>query len=228
MKRDYIHEINQVKSRSTFLSHFLFDLRSIQRDVFMIEKMAESGATIAYMDLMKIVPISIVACFEGFFKAMCTELIDHGKPFTDNIKEFNKRDIKFDFEIVNAIQSKKISMGEFVSHILSLKNIESINSVLSVLLNTDFLKLLIEFERKSIHDEVNKQQKNFNENHHRIIKSVTRTYEIRNIFCHEYGAQTDFTVEEMKRLYRDCNFFFDHVKYVVGEKMYPNSPRNTG
>ncbi|HEV8515463.1 MAG TPA: lysozyme inhibitor LprI family protein [Cyclobacteriaceae bacterium] len=230
MKRNYIEEIKQIKDRASLLSFHFFTLDKIERYVTYIdtiEKVKENkppSVTEINRGFIKIIPISTVACFEGFFKSVCSELIDHGSPFTDNIKEFNKREIKFDFEIVSAIQSNKISMGEFASHILSFKNLENINSTLSVLLNSDFITLLKEFSKTSFYQDVNAKQLEFKQRQEEIFKSVKRTYEIRNIFCHEYSAGTEISVSEIVHLFKDCKLFMEQAKLVIGEAVFPDAP----
>src|SRR5690606_8779661 len=102
-------------------------------------------------ELLKYIPIATVACFEAFFRSVYKELIDFGKPFSDNVVKFNQsQNVKFDFEIVNAIQTKTVTVGEFISHILQCNNFEDINKNLSLLCGIDFADHIKKFKRESI------------------------------------------------------------------------------
>lgn len=229
MSRNYINEIQELKARSSHLSYHFFDLRRIQGSVVLVEQIDKHRARdpeSASMneDLIKLIPISIISCYEGFFRAVCKELIDHGSPFRDNVKEFNKRGIKFDFDIVTAIQSETISMGEFISHVLSFKNLESINSNLSIILDNDFLELLKKFDKKSSFDYESNIINDFKSDTDNIIKSVKKAYELRNIYCHEYNAEVDFKATETRDLFIHCSIFLAYIKLVISEVIFPNAP----
>ena len=229
MKRDYLNEISELKNRSSIPPHYNFDLYSVGRSLELIEvldKAKEFDSEISELnrEIMKAAPISIVACFEGFFKSVCTELIDSGQPFIENTKAFNARDIKFDFEIVSAIQSKRISIGEFITHMLSFSSIESINSNLSLIIKSDFLRMLLEFNKVSVYEDINELQKNFRTNYSLIMSSIARVYEIRNIFCHEYAAETNISIDELKTIHKHCHLFLEQSKLAVSEILFPNAP----
>lgn len=175
-------------------------------------------------EIKKFIPISIVACLENFFKAICKDLIDHGEPFISNVKNFNKHNIHFNFDIVTAIGSETITMGEFISHILPFNNLHNINSNLSTILQNDFLNSLKYFKRESIFDHVNEIQKQFIDNQDQIIKDVKHVFELRHMFCHEYNPEYDLSTREVKRIFSNCVKFQEYIELYISEMKYPNSP----
>jgi hypothetical protein len=184
MKRDILQEIASIKSRSEFNSRY--DYSSRLSDIeYALKEFSEYNGEFN-QELLKYVPISTVACFEAFFNSAIKEIIDFGKPYSNNVAKFNQaKNVKLDFEVVAAIQTKSLTVGEFVAHLLPYNSLEDINSNLSILIDEDFLQGLLGFTKTSIFEEVNAVRKSFQEKPGEIIKSVKKTYELRHIFCHD-------------------------------------------
>ncbi len=126
-------------------------------------------------ELIKYIPIATVACFEAFFRSVYKELVDFGKPFSDNAIKFNQsKNIRFDFDIINAIQSKTVTVGEFVSHILPCNNFDDINSNMSTLTDMNFANDLKKFKKKSIFETSNIEADYFINNSDEIITDIKR------------------------------------------------------
>ena len=152
MKRDYITEILSKKERARFSErdHILFDrVRALEPVVDLCKSLAKShdDAPDYPLNILKengelhrYIPIGMIACMESFFRISIKELIDTGSPFLDRAS--NLREIKFDFTIVQAIQGKKLTVGDFLSHLLPMKSLEDINNTISVLTEKDFLNEL--------------------------------------------------------------------------------------
>src|SRR5690606_16325028 len=151
MKRNLINEITAIKSRSEFNSRHDFSTRLNDIEYAFNESLNYNGDF--DKELVKYIPIATVACFEAFFRSVYKELIDFGKPFSDNAIKFNQsKNVKFDFDIINAIQTKTVTVGEFISHILPCNNFDDINANLSTLADIDFADQIKKFQRESIFD----------------------------------------------------------------------------
>src|SRR5678815_4581745 len=116
-KRDIIQEIKSIKTRSEFNSRYDYTSR-LQEIEYAIKEFIEYNG--AHNDeLLKYIPIATVACFEAFFKSTVREIVDFGKPYSDNVANYNQsKNIKLDFDVVAAIQTKTLTVGEFVAHLL--------------------------------------------------------------------------------------------------------------
>jgi len=221
MKRDYISEIQALKDRANYDSKYFWNFRLVAlqqtyNDVLNNKLNSEA---------LKYIPIAIVACLESFFQAVNSELIDHGKPFSDNVIKFNQsKDVKFDFEIVNAIQSKKLTVGEFISHILPCNNLNDINSNVSTITGKDLLKELKAFKVESIHEDKVTLSQEFIKQPDDIYSSIKRTFELRHIFCHEFASQYSINQDEILNCLISTRLFLNQVERYVRELLYPNSP----
>jgi hypothetical protein len=138
-KRNLINEIHSVKSRSYHNSRYDYMQRLFRIDGA-IQDLEENDGRFKN-ELLRYVPISMVACFEAFFKSAVRDLIDFGCPFSDNVRKFNQaQNIKLDFDVLGAIQAKSLTIGELVAHILPYNNLSDVNSNLTTLLGYDFYR----------------------------------------------------------------------------------------
>ncbi|MGN6340543.1 MAG: lysozyme inhibitor LprI family protein [Ginsengibacter sp.] len=223
MKRNLITEITAIKSRSEFYSRY--DLSSRLNDIenAFSENLNYNGDF--DKELLKYIPIATVACFEAFFRSVIKELIDFGKPFSDNAIKFNQsKNVKFDFDIINAIQTKTVSVGEFVSHILPCNNFDDVNSNLSIITGVDFAQELKIFESKSSDHPENDSSKKIIDNSDEIIADIKRTFELRHIFCHEFATNIIIKKDEILRCFFHSKVFLNHTNDFIWHLLYPNAP----
>ena len=222
-ERNLINEITAIKSRSEFNSLHHYSRRLNDIEYAFQENLDYNGDF--NKELLKYIPIATVACFEAFFRSVYKELIDFGKPFSDNVVKFNQaQNVKFNFDIVNAIQTKTVTVGEFVSHILPCNNFEDINKNLSLLCSIDFADQIKKFKRESISEHVNENSKQFIENGDRIITDIKRTFELRHIYCHEFATNLPIDKDEILRCFNSSKLFLNQVNEFVWDLIYPNAP----
>ncbi len=218
MKRNLLQEINSVKSRIGL--HTRYDFGKRLNDIEYIFQNNNSSNT----ELLRYIPIAIVACFEAYFRSTYKELIDSGTTFSKNVVKFNQaKNIKFDFEIVNAVQAKKLTIGEFIAHILPCNNYKDINSNLSTIINSDFTKEIKSFKRKSISEDENKTSKFFIENSVQIISDLNKIFELRHIFCHEFATNFKIKEDEIFRCFSNAKLFLHQTDNFIEELLHPNS-----
>ncbi|RXQ86995.1 DUF1311 domain-containing protein [Ancylomarina salipaludis] len=223
MKRNLINEINEIKTRSEFNSRHDYNIRLNSIEYAFKESLNYNGDFDT--ELVKYIPIATVACFEAFFRSVYKELIDFGKPFSDNAIKFNQsKNIKFDFEIINAIQTKTVTIGEFISHILPCNNYEDINKNLSTIANIDFTDAIKKFKRESIFDHVNLNFQQFADNSNQIISDIKRTFELRHIFCHEFATNLTVDKDEILRCFNNSKIFLNHTNDFIWNLLYPDAP----
>lgn len=225
MKRNLINEITAIKSRSEFNSRHDYSSKLNDIEYAFQENLDYNGDF--NKELLKYIPIATVACFEAFFRSVYKEFIDFGKPFSDNVVKFNQaQNVKFDFEIVNAIQTKTVTVGEFVSHILPCNNFEDINKNFSLLCSIDFAEQIKKFKPESIFEHVNDNSKQFIDNGDQIIADIKRTFELRHIFCHEFATNLHIDKDEILRCFNSAKLFLNQTNDFVWDLIYPNAPQN--
>ncbi len=134
-------------------------------------------------DLNNYFPIRCVACIEGYVKLICSYLIEYGNPFRENVKKFDK--ISFSIDTAISLETNSIPLGDFVSHLLPVNNLEDINRTISTIIDNDLLSMCRE-SYKTL-----PRQKGFfgddDSDFADMIKIIQNMYQVRHIFCHEVG-----------------------------------------
>lgn len=223
MKRNLINEISTIRYRTKPESRYYADHKLQELERLIIEYIADLESP--NKELLKYAPIATVACFETFFRSIIKELIDSGKPYVENATQFNQsKNVKVDFDVILAIQSKQVTVGEFISHILPCNNLEDVNSNLSTLTKIDFLDSLKKFDRQSIFKEQNENSSLYRDNVNQIISDIKRTFELRHIFCHEYYTTVKLDPNEILRCLRSARVFLKQVSNFIWNLVHPNSP----
>ena len=204
-KRDYITQILEVRGRlsptskrwnlvstrmakieqvSNLLS-FLGEVENIDSETLsaIFEVTPELGELEDYTEiryeLARYIPISLVACFEGYFRLVYANLINQRKPFRENVVKFEKK-IDFGLEHLVSIERNSISLGEFVAHFLPCNTIEDINNNMSTITGQDFLRLV---KRKypelvpSLFPEMFTSEG--------MVVTIKQIFELRHMYCHE-------------------------------------------
>lgn len=132
-------------------------------------------------EISRYIPIGLVACAEGYFKIAYADLINHGSPFIDNVSSV---DIKFSLETAISIQKHSVSIGEFVSHLLTTNNLEDIDSNLTKIIGDSFLKRF-KVMRPLLRTQQTIWPVDEDEVNNNIIRNVKRVFELRHMYCHE-------------------------------------------
>ena len=181
-KRDYIQEILEKRSR-TFrrtTRHEQFHKRySLVMDSFEFLRSEKQIDRDIRVELLKYISIGSVACIEGYFRASIRDLIDYGSPFIDNVKELEN--IKLDIETIIGLNREKISVGEFISHLPSVSNLEDINRTMSKIIGEDFLNLVkkIEYDEFEPLEDIAKL----------LTEDIQSVFRSRHIYCHEIAVK---------------------------------------
>lgn len=218
LKRNYINEITSVKSRSEYTTLYDFS-RKLEDIESAFNKSLNDDENLAG-ELIKYIPIATVACFEAFFRSVYKELIDSGKPFRDNVTKLDKAKIeKFDFNIVDAIQTKTFTIGEFISHQLTCNSFADISHNLTALTGSDFPKQIKMFKNKR--ENSNK----FIKNSDQIIGDIERIFELRHIFCHEFATNLKVDKDKIWSYFTSAKVFLEHTNDFIWNKLYPDAPK---
>jgi hypothetical protein len=222
MKRDMIQEITTIKDRNPPHGRmlFYFKLNALKN------QFKEMGNKYGDEELYKYIPIAIVACFETYFQELIAEIIDFGEPYSHNAVLFNQtRNVRFDFEIVHAVKAEKITIGQFISHILPFNNLMDVQGNVTTLLGIDFLQNLKTYQSAAIREDINEASRQFKAEYDHAIKMLNRTYELRHIFCHEYASNFKIDKTEILECLRIAELFLQQVSEFTQDFLYPGHPK---
>ena len=247
-KRDYLGEIESRKQRSrgNFRGRIVYEsldaVKSVMThciDVIDLKGLrgGHGGLTDYGSEVHRYIPIGAVACMESFFRTAIKDLIDHGSPYFENAAKFSaSRDIRFDLDIIQAIQGRRVTVGEFVSHFLPLSQLDDVNSTMSAVLGCDFLDSLKpflsflsgvggldfypRFSAESAHQLNSEQLQKIAETY----SGVKRAFELRHIFCHETISADKVDVQEIYNSFESVYEFLETAEYFIEHTLDPEHP----
>ncbi len=137
-------------------------------------------------ELARCIPIGTVACVEGYFRMVFRDLIDAGSPFRENISTHFK-ELRLGIDHVVALQSKRVTLGEFVGHLLPASGVDDLHESMSTLIGEPFLDRLKVTKAEYFRDE---EAKSLDE--HGIwadfMRDLKTLFEWRHIFAHELAT----------------------------------------
>ena len=223
MKRDIIKEIEDLKSRnSDIYDEFYLKINRIEK---IVEDSQNLSDDFMKTEILRYSVINIVACSEALFRNFVKELIDNNQDCFANVKKLSQfNNTKLDFTIISAFQTRTITIGDLVSHILSYNNFEDLIANINNLRDFDLIKEIKEFKREYLFERFNDVINQFKKNPDEIIKSVKNIFKLRHIFCHEYSNNVHISYPDL--VYDLVNFkIFLECSFVsITEYLQPNYP----
>ncbi|MFD2608273.1 lysozyme inhibitor LprI family protein [Deinococcus taklimakanensis] len=136
-------------------------------------------------EVRKYVPIGIAACIEGYSRGAIRELCDFSPEYLD--KALNIKSIQLDKSFISAIQNRRVTGGEIVSHLLPISSIEQIVSHFKEILGLDLWGEIRKFTPKQGDILENPSSKAM-----QVLKEI---YDKRHVFAHEIGADAEVSDE---------------------------------
>ncbi len=221
--RDIIEEIESKKIRSGYSSKYGYSSRIDQIDTF-VEKL-EKSISEEDGELLRYLPLAIVATAETFFRYSYQEIIDKGEPYFSNAVHYMKEqgNVKFDIEYLIALQGKKVSVGEIFSHLFKVNNLNDVNTTLSRILGIKFLDSLKKINYSdSIVLRINSRK--FKLHFSKYIESVQRIFEYRHILAHEYAFNLSLNRTQLIQDYKNFRFFLSASDYFIEKKIGTYAP----
>jgi hypothetical protein len=159
-------------------------------------KQGDPKATICEAEFTRYFPVALVACIEGYFRMAIADLINKGSPFIDRVIKL--RDVNVSIDVAVAIQTSKISLGEYIAHFLSISSLEDICRALSALLDMDFLERLLSSHFHLFEDEPPFQLEGARGD---FVAAVRDLFHTRHMLCHEFVPDLSVDNGEMMRAF---------------------------
>lgn len=176
-------------------------------------------------EMLKYFPVALVACMEGYFRLTIEQLIDKGQPFLDNGSTLISN-TKFNFRVLKALNKQEISIGELISHHISLNNLEQINSNITAVVNVkqDFLSSLRIVSSRWEHEILGKEKMPILQDPDQVYKGVSRTFELRHVICHELASEFVFDPVEIEECFLGTVLFLKAADELINEILHPDAP----
>jgi uncharacterized protein YecT (DUF1311 family) len=176
-------------------------------------------------EVLRYFPIAVVALFESFFRSAIATLVDAGAPYVDNIAATSyARDLRFDFTVVRGIAGKSITMGDFFSHLVGIKNLGQIDSLMTAALGRPFLTQLgVVHDRWAVEVEGKPAQPIISDLN-AVLAQVSRAFEDRHVYAHEYADSHPITAADVAAILAAATLFLEAGAAVMSDTLHPDAP----
>ncbi len=216
-RRNYIQEIEAKRARERL--HSLSSMLRVQTLTRAFERVKDDA------ELRRYFPVALVAALEGFARDLIRHLIDKRGDALDSLLASSwAKEQKFDLTILGAVGGQKISVGELIAHLVPLKTVDSILSVLSATIGTDFAVCLA-----TVHDrwkvEVEGQPKQpIVGDAPLLMRTLADMYRHRNVLAHETAADVTLSAEDIALQLIAVADFMHAAQQVVDNTIDPSAP----
>ena len=203
-KRNKIKEILAQKDRegdkSDRYSHLWSRMTKVLEGLEYLLGAPEAKEEKGSSELFRYVPIALTACIEWYIKRAIQDLVDAKQEYRQNIRRLT--DSKFDLDAVLAIEGRTVTIGEFVTHAISISSRDDIDRHVSAILGEDFFTALkrVQFSQ-FVHDE----EKRLPET---VFSTIANMMEMRHVYCHEIAEKPDIGPGLAYLQVADCASFF--------------------
>jgi hypothetical protein len=188
-KRDLVTEILQKRARTLRrvprYDHFFQRHDAVMESTDFLAAFGKHNKD-ACRELVKYVPIGIVACWESYFRLVIRDLIDFGQPFQSNAERLEIP--RLELTSVLGVGTGRITVGEFVAHLVSLNNFDDICAHMTTLMGQPFVKAL-----KDVAHEDDPKQK-VGDIAGALITDINDVFRHRHIYCHELATKVRLPV----------------------------------
>lgn len=176
-------------------------------------------------EFLKYVPVSIVSCFEDFFKRLISEYIDSNDFYLEKSLEIFKKN-KIDIDIFKGLRSKHFSIGELIAFSLSYSSFDTIKENFRLVSGTELLDKLSNittndlFQKEVTDPDLEKSKSQIKEEQNELY----RIYNVRHIICHEFGAKIEIDTVETNKMLEVAILFLKGVNRVLLDDLYKDYP----
>lgn len=220
-KRDYVAEIasrtGRIRRRAPRYAEMRVRLDGISAIAQFVRESNNRDVPFR-SELAKYIPIGTVACLEGYFRLVFRDLIDHGAPFRDNVSKF--KEIKLGIDHVIALQSKRMTFGEFVAHLLPASSLADLNESMSILIGQPYIDAVkrVPFEYFEPGTAVSLEEDGVADD---VFRDVSQLYEQRHIFAHELATKAKVTVRRVAIDYAAATILMMGTEALIASLIAP-------
>lgn len=161
--------------------------------------------------MLRCVPIGYIACVEGYFRLLVADLINTKEEYRLNVVNLDNQ-LKFRADHVLALYDRKVTLGDYIAHLLPFNNLSDIQHNLSALIGKDFLDLLKQ-------SPFGLSGKNVEEAVPKFISGVNGLFELRHLFAHELATKVPVRVRTIERNMADTAVFVILTEDLVSESL---------
>lgn len=194
--------------------------RSTTYELFSLTNLANLYKDVQNSALLEYVPIKIVSLFEEHFRQLYAEIIDTPK-YRCNLKNVKfLKDLRMDFDVIDAFQSNEVTLGDYLSYYFSCSSVcqvmEQFGQLLKVDVKGKLMEKIVDIELKSSESENDARKAAF-----LYIESVDLIFKARHILCHEGAFMNKLENPMVMQMIDDAILFAQFIDNIVSDILYP-------
>jgi uncharacterized protein YecT (DUF1311 family) len=170
-------------------------------------------------------PVVGVACIEVQIRGAIAQMVDEGSAYAKNAKELVK-DQKFDFEVLNALEGREITLGELLAHVVPINHLQDCDRVMSAVVGASYLEGLKHTRDRWAVEIEGKPDLPMIADPSQVFTDIDELFTIRHRCAHEVprGASEFLDISTARRLIGSLVLFCDATFAFVHELLFPGAP----
>lgn len=194
--------------------------RGTTYELFSLTNLVNIYKDVQDSELLEYVPVKIVSLFEEHFRQLYAEIIDMPK-YRCNLKKVKfLKDLRMDFDVIDAFQNNEVTLGDYFSYYFSCNSVFQVMEQFGQLLNMDvkgkLMEKIVDIELKSSESE-NDAKKAAS----LYIESVDLIFNARHIMCHEGAFVNKLENPMVMQMIDDAILFAQFIDNIVSDILYP-------
>ncbi|MGH0001584.1 lysozyme inhibitor LprI family protein [Pseudovibrio ascidiaceicola] len=173
--------------------------------------------------LREFIPMRISTCIEVYVRETVQELVDLGEPYSEAASKL-VRNAKLDLLFATHLAGKKLSVGDFVAHAVSINSIEAVLSSLSTLI-VDFTSRLKTAHPRWDEEVSSWPLKPIIDDFDETISILAKMFEVRHILTHELPDASIVKDLDIDQLCEAATTFVEACDWVVLSEQHNSVPR---
>ena len=194
--------------------------RGTTYELFSLTNLVNIYKNVQNSELLEYVPVKIVSLFEEHFRQLYAEIIDMPK-YRCNLKKVKfLKDLRMDFDVIDAFQNNEVTLGDYLSYYFSCNSVYQVMEQFGQLLNMDvkgkLMKKIVDIEIKSSESENDARKASS-----LYIESVDLIFKARHIMCHEGAFINKLENTMVMQMIDDAILFAQFIDNIVSDILYP-------
>jgi hypothetical protein len=215
MARDRVEEIVSRRSRSSRSNPVsCWEIQELSR------QWQDGGSLLEAPDF---IPIRLVTMLEVFTRTWIASLVDAGEPYVQRAGELVGGSVKFDFGIVRALAGKQVSVGELVSHSVSVNTLPDLDRIFTTLIGSNVFRA-IEHLADRWESEVNGVSDPIIPDIADMCKKLSALFIARHIVVHEMPLERPYGNDDVGGFITATLHFVKAVDQYLETMLHGNFP----
>jgi uncharacterized protein YecT (DUF1311 family) len=169
------------------------------------------------------VPMRIVTIIEVFVREVICELVDSDDTYLRRAEQLSKG-ARLDFAFLSGLQGKKVSVGDFIAHTISINEPARIIAYFDNLIPGFVSKLKASHERWT-EDREQWPLKPLIGNYGLMTKQLSKLFSVRHILTHELPMEPPFEHAEIENFLETAKEFVSATDWVMVGELHGAVPR---